>query len=255
MKTSVTLALAIGLVTAALATAGCSTTTAGTPAASTSHSATAPSAPATTSTVAQGQSACTDLGGTIGPKGICQVRSATPTYKIEMSFPIDYPEIPAVAAFLKRDRDEFIEWVAKFGPHGGRNRPYQYAVTAKSYRSGKPDARTQSLVLKIDNDTGLAHEGHPNTTFRAFNFDLAKRVPITFATLFKPGAKPLELLNPIVRAELDAPSADLDETTYQNFGITDDAVIFFFGQDQVVHDNAGPHKVAVPRIELASMLA
>ena len=141
----------------------------------------------------------------------------------------------------------------RVGPHGGGNRPYRYAVTAKA-SSGKPDPRTQSLVLEIDNDTGLAHEGHPNTTFRAFNFDLAQHVPITFDTLFKPGAKPLEVLNPIVRAQLDAPAADLDEKTYQNFGITDDAVIFFFGEDQVVRDNAGPHKVAVPRIELASML-
>jgi hypothetical protein len=216
---------------------------------------TAPPAAATTLTAAQGRSACGDLDGTVGPNGICRVRSATPTYKIDMSFPIDYPEMPAVAAFLKRDRDDFIDWVAKFGPRDGRNRPYLYAVTAKTYGSGKPDARTQSLVLKIDNDTGFAHEGHPNTTFRAFNFDLTRHVPITFDTLFKPGAKPLEVLNPIVRAELDAPGADLDETTYQNFGITDDAVIFFFGQDQVVRDNAGPHKVAVPRIKLAPMLA
>jgi hypothetical protein len=255
MKKSVTLGLAIGIATAALSTAGCSTTTAGAPVTSMSRIATAPSAVTTTSDVAQGQSACAELDGSVGSNGICQVRSATPAYKIDMSFPVDYPEMPAVAAFLKRDRDDFIDWVAKFGPHGGRNRPYLYAVTAKTYRSGKPDARTQSLVLKIDNDTGLAHEGHPNTTFRAFNFDLAKRAPITFDTLFKPGAKPLEVLNPIVRAELDAPAADLDEKTYQNFGITDDAVIFFFGQDQVVHDNGGPHKVAVPRIELASMLA
>lgn len=239
-------ALTIGLATAALSVSGCSTTT---------GMATAPPATSTTSTAAQGQSACTDLDGTVGPDKVCHVHSATPTYKIDMSFPIDYPEMPAVAAFLKRNRDGFVDWVAKFGPRGGRNRAYQYAVTAKTYRSGKPDARTQSLVLKIDNDTGLAHEGHPNTTFQAFNFDLAKHVPITFDTLFKPGAKPLEVLNPIVRAELDAPSADLDEKTYQNFGITDDTVIFFFGQDQVVQDNAGPHKVAVPRIELASMLA
>ena len=246
MKKSMTRVLTIGLAAAALSMAGCSTT---------SGTATAPSTTNTTSTAAQGQSACTDLGGTVGPKGICQVRSATPSYTIDMGFPIDYPEMPAVAAFLKKNRDDFVDWVAKFGPRGGRNRPYQYAVTAKTYRSGKPDARTQSLVLMIDNDTGFAHEGHPNTTYRAFNFDLAKRVPITFDTLFKPGTKPMELLNPIVRAELDAPSADLDETTYQNFGITDDALIFFFDQDQVVHDNAGPHKIAVPRIELAAMLA
>jgi hypothetical protein len=220
------------------------------------HPITSAASPATTTTsaAAQGQSACIDLGGSVGSDHVCHVRSATPAYKIDIGFPVDYPEMPAVAAFLKRNRDDFIDWVAEFGPRGGRNRPYQYAVTAKTYHSGKPDARTQSLVLKIDDDAGLAHEGHPNTTFRAFNFDLAKHVPMTFDTLFKPGTKPLEVLNPIVRAELDAPSADLDEKTYQNFAITDDAVIFFFGQDQVVRDNAGPHKVAVPRIELASML-
>jgi hypothetical protein len=217
---------------------------------------TAPSATATTSAAAQGQSACAELDGSIAGDHICHVRSATPTYKIDISFPIDNPEMPTVAAFLKWDRDDFIDWVEKFGSRGGRNRPYQYVVTAKTYSSGKPDARTQSLVLKIDNDTGLANEGHPNTTFRAFNFDLTKHIPITFNTLFKPGTKPLEVLNPIVRGELDAPAADLDEKTYQNFAITDDAVIFFFfGQNQVVPDNAGPHKVAVPHIELASMLA
>jgi hypothetical protein len=171
--------------------------------------------PATTSVAAPQQSACTELDGNIGGDGICHVGSTTPAYKIDMSFPVDYPDMPAVAAFLKRDRDDFINWVAKFGPRDGRNRPYLYHVTATTYRSGKPDARTQSLVLKINNDTGFAHEGHPDTTFGAFNFDLAKHVPITFDTLFKPGAKPLEVLSPIVRAELDAPAADLDETTYQ----------------------------------------
>ncbi|WP_158070249.1 esterase [Mycobacterium sp. IS-836] len=208
-----------------------------------------------TSLAAQGQSACAELNGDVGPDNICRVRSTTSTYKIEMTFPLDYPEMPAVAAFLKRDRDEFIDWVARFGPRDGRHRPYQYFVRAKAYRSGKPDARTQSLVLEIDNDTGAANEGHPDTTFRAFNFDLVKHVPITFDTLFKPGTKPMDVLNPIVRAELDAPSADLDETTYRNFAITDETVIFFFGQNQVVMDHAGPHKVAVPRIELASMLS
>ncbi|ORV89270.1 hypothetical protein AWC11_13750 [Mycobacterium interjectum] len=215
----------------------------------------APATSATTSVAAPRQSACTELDGNIGGDGSCHVRSTTPAYKIDMSFPVDYPDMAAVAAFLKRDRDDFVDWVAKFGPRDGRDRPYLYAVTATTYRSGKPDARTQSLVLEIDNDTGFAHEGHPDTTFRAFTFDLARHVPITFDTLFKPGAKPLEVLDPIVRAELHAPAADLDETTYQNFGITDDVVIFFFGQDQVVRDNAGPHQVAVPRIELASMLA
>lgn len=198
---------------------------------------------------------CVDLGGTVGPDGICHVRNATSTYQIEMSFPIDYPDMSAVGAFLKRDRDDFVDWVAEVGPQQKRGRPYQYIVTAKTFRSGTPGAGTQSLVLKIDNDTGLAHEGHPNTTFRAFNFDLAKHTAITFDTLFKPGTKPLDVLNPIVRRELDAPTAELDEKTYQNFAITNEAVIFFFGQDQVVQDNAGPHQVKVPRVDLAALLA
>ena len=67
--------------------------------------------------------------------------------------------------------------------------------------------------------------------FRAFNFDLGKRAPVTFDTLFKPGAKPLEVLNPIVRRELGAPAAHLDANVYQNFAITADAVLFFFGKD------------------------
>jgi hypothetical protein len=229
--------------------AGCGTSSIAHPTTSTAVSATA-----TTSRATHGDSMCTDLGGTVGPDGFCHVRSATSTYKIEMTFPLDYPDPQRVTDFLGHGRDGFIDWVAQFGPREGRGRPYQYVVTAKTYRSGTPESGTQSLVLKVDNDTGLANEGHPNTTYQTFNFDLAKQSPITFDTLFKPGAKPLEVLNPIVRRELDAPSADLDEKTYQAFAITDDAVIFFFGQNQVVQDNGGPHKVTVLRTELATLL-
>jgi hypothetical protein len=111
------------------------------------------------------------------------------------------------------------------------------------------------VVLEIQDDTGLAHQGHPNTSFKALNYDLTKQAPISFDTLFKPGTNPLEVLNPIVQRELDAPAADLDATTYQNFAITDDAVIFFFGEDQVVRDHNGPQHVSVLRTELAPLLA
>ncbi|BBY25685.1 esterase [Mycobacterium stomatepiae] len=240
-----------GVVAAAMiaSAAGC-----GTPPVAPQSASTSPT-PVTTSVAVQGQSVCTELNGTSGPDQSCHVHSATSAYKIDISFPLDYPDMPAVTDFVKRDRDAFLDWVAKFGPSGGRDRPYEYNVTAKAFRSGPPESGTRSVVLKIDNDTGLAHEGHPNTTFQAFNFDLGKRAPITFDTLFKPGTKPLEILNPIVEREFDAPAADLDQTTYQNFAITNDAVIFFFGQDQVVSDNGGPHKITVPRSELASVLA
>jgi hypothetical protein len=235
--------------------AGCGTSSVAHQATSTATSAVPATSPAPPSVAAQGRSACTDLNGTVGADQTCHVHAATSTYQLDMTFPLDYPDMPAVTDFLKKDRDEFLDWVAEIGPSQRRGRPYLYHVTAKTFRSGTPESGTQSLVLHIDNDTGLAHEGHPDTTFRAFNFDLGKRAAITFDTLFKPGTKPLDVLNPIVRRELHAPTADLDEKKYQNFASTNDAVIFFFGQDQVVMDNAGPHKVTVPRTELTSLLA
>jgi hypothetical protein len=247
----------IAITTAAViaGAAGCGTSSIAHQTTSAAASAEATTSPAQPPVAAPGQSVCTDLNGTVGPDQTCHVRSATSTYKIDIRFPLDYPDLQPVTDFLKQHRDEFIDWVAKFGPGGGRGRPYEYVVTAKTYRSGTTDSGTQSLVLEIDNDTGLANEGHPNTTFQAFNFDIGKHAPITFDTLFKPGTKPLEVLNPIVQRELDAPSADLNAMTYQAFAMTDDAVIFFFGQNQVVQDNNGLHKVTVPRTELASVLA
>jgi hypothetical protein len=241
---------AVGCGTSSIAHQTTSATTAA--GATASPATTSPSLP---SAAAQGQSACTDLNGGVSPDHTCHVRSATSAYQIDMNFPLDYPDLQAVTDFLKQDRDTFLDWVARFGSSDRRGRPYQYVATAKTFRSGTPESGTQSLVLEIDNDTGLAHEGHPDTTFHAFNFDLGKRAAITFDTLFKPGTKPLEVLNPIVQRELHAPTVDLDEKKYQNFALTDDAVIFFFGQDQVVPGNNGPKRVIVPRTELASLLA
>lgn len=211
---------------------------------------------ATTSPAAQAQSAaCTDLDGTVKPDQTCHVRSVTPSYKIDISFPLDYPDLRAVTDFLKRDRASFTDWVAELGPRQRRGRPYEYAVTAKTYRSGTPESGTQSLVLTIDNDTGAANEGHPDTTFAGFTFDLGKHSPITFDTLFRPGSQPLDVLNPMVENKFHAAPRDLTEQIYQNFALTDEAVIFFFGQNQVVTDFNGPHRLVVPRTELGSLLA
>jgi hypothetical protein len=225
--------------------------------ASTSAAATTPSAQP--SPAAGPQSACADLGGTVGPDQTCHVRSATATYTLEMSFPLDYPDQKALTDVLMQDRDSFVDWVAKSGPDG-RGRPYEHVVAAKTYQSGTPDSGTQSLVLEIQDDTGLAHQDHPNTSFTALNYAVGKRTAITFDTLFNPDTKPLEVLNPIVLRELQKNGQggevnDLDEHTYRNFAITDDAVIFFFGEDQVIRDNNGPHQVSVPRTELAGLMA
>jgi len=204
---------------------------------------------------ASAQSSCDGLGGTVDADQVCQVHSTSPTYTIDMSIPLDYPDQQAVFDYLTQDRADFVDWIAN-EDGAGRNRPYMHDVTAKTYRS----SGTQSLVLKINDDTGLSHEDHPGTSYRAFNYDLTKHAPITFDTLFKPGSKPLDVLNPIVQREFgDRASTpvrdDLDATTYRNFAITDDAVIFFFGEDAVVPDNNGPSQLSVPRSALATLLA
>ncbi|HEY0695635.1 MAG TPA: RsiV family protein, partial [Kribbella sp.] len=139
-----------------------------------------------------------------------------------------------------------------------RSYPYELNIVGRAYRSGTPASGTQTLVFTIGSDTGV----HPVTTYTALNYDLSDHAPITFDTLFQPGAQPLEVLNPIVQRELDKRGAtgqlslnDLGVKAYQNFAITDDAVIFFFSQDGLLPHEAGPLQVSVPRTNLASLLA
>ena len=94
------------------------------------------------------------------------------------------------------------------------------------------------------------------------DYDLARKVPITFETLFKPGARPRDVLDPIVARAVEnrgGPGAltldDLGAEAYENFAITDDAVTFFFDQDGLLSHVDGPLTVKVPRTELAALLA
>jgi hypothetical protein len=200
-------------------------------------------------------SACAELGGTVDTDQRCHVRDAADGYALDFRFPVGYPDQRAVADFLKRRRDGYVEWVAESAP---RSFPYELNITGKAYRSGSPDSGTQSLVLTIGTDLGV----HPVTTYKAFNYDLSRRTQLTFDALFKPDTTPLAVLNPIVQRELDNRGStgllslsDLGVKAYQNFAITDDAVIFFFDQDGLLPHENGPLKVSVPRTEIASLLA
>jgi Protein of unknown function (DUF3298) len=219
--------------------------------------------PTSPTTVSSGQplpavvapSACTDLGGTVEEDQTCQVHTATSSYTLDFSFPVDYPDQRALTAALTKQRDQFIDLV---GERPRRDTPYALAITGRAYRSGAPASGTESLVLEEYFDTGGAH---PETYYESLNYDLGRAAPITFDTLFKPGTDPLGVLDPIVQRELanrvggQADDNPVGATTYQNFALTDDAVIFFIGQGMWVMEAAGPQEVSVPRSELAAVLA
>jgi hypothetical protein len=209
--------------------------------------------PATSTAAAE--SACQAIGGIVGPDQTCHSHTDNARYKLDFSFPVDYPDQAALAGFLTQRRDDFIDWVSDMRP---TSVPGELDVIGDGYRSGASASGTKSLVLTIGNQAGV----HPVTSYKAFNYNLGAGVPITFETLFRPGTQPREVLDPIVQRALDKRGAtgnltldDLGANAYENFAITDDAVIFFFDQDGLLPHERGPLTVDVPRTELAALLA
>ncbi len=207
---------------------------------------------------AAGQSACADLGGAVGPDGICTVHAANSTYTLNFSFPNDYPDQAALTGYLTQARDGFINVADNPDAY---NLPYELDAKGAGYSSGSPTGGTQSVVFTMWQNVGGAH---PQTYYQSFNWDVAKRAPITFDTLFKPGTKPLDVIYPAVEQDLQKqqgvidgipPSVGLDPSKYQNFALTDDAVLFFFSQGELFAEAAGPVQASVPRSTLAALLA
>jgi len=108
-------------------------------------------------------------------------------------------------------------------------------------------------VLKLFQDLGGAH---PSNWYKAFNFNLGVRQPITFDNLFASGSTPLDSIFPLVQRDLERqtslgaaipPSTGLDSSHYQNFAITDDQLIFYFAQGEMLPAVAGTAQAAVPR--------
>ena len=205
--------------------------------------------------IAAAQSACADLGGMVDPNQICHVHSATSTYTIDLGFPIDYPDQQPLADYLTQQRDGFIRF-SELPAARDWGAPYQLLAEGQTYRS----VGTQSLVLRMGQDA----QPHPVAWYKAFNYDLGKHAPITFDTLFKPGTSPLDIVYPAVQRAAQKRSGSatpptlnggLDVDNYQNFAITDDAVIFFFGQGQLLSHADGQFEASVPRAELSSVLA
>jgi hypothetical protein len=209
---------------------------------------------ASASAAASSAPVCADIGGTVEADQSCRVFSETPDYTLDFQFPVDYPDQQALSDYVTERRDRFVEWVAGLPPSPS----FALHIIGRSYQSGTPASGTRSLVLTVGTDGGV----HPVTTYKAFNYDLTKNAPITFDTLFKPGSQPLAMINPIIQRAWEARGGtgslsfdDLDPNAYENFALSNDAVIFFFNQDGLLPHEAGDLKVTVPRSEIESLLA
>lgn len=205
---------------------------------------------------ASAQSACTDMGGTVD-SGICQGHIANSVYTLDFSFPLGYPDEQAMTDYLTQTRDGFVN-VAEMP--GSRGLPYELDAVGTTYESGGPEG-TRSVVLKIFQNVGGVH---PQTWYKAFNYHVGGQAPITWDTLFKPGSKPVDVILPEIQRELQRqtglvepilPGDGFDPANYRNFALTDEAVIFFFGQGELLPEAAGAAQASVPRTLLAPMLA
>jgi hypothetical protein len=201
-------------------------------------------------TTANAQPVCQDWGGTTEADQLCRVHVENSTYMLDMDFPVDYPDQGALTDYLSQTRDGFIN-VAEMP--GSWNLPYALDVKSTRYGSGSPTEGTSSVELEVYQNVGGAH---PSTWYKTFNYNLARKAPITFDTLFRPDAAALPAIFPIVQREFAkqlgeaipiSPVDGLDPVHYQNFAITDDEVIFFFDQGELLAGAAGALVAHVPR--------
>jgi hypothetical protein len=205
--------------------------------------------------VAAADSPCATLGGDVEGEQTCHVHAATTNYTLDMRFPLDYADEQALIDYISQNRDGFVS-VAQTSSQtsGTRDVPFQMEVTFQEYHSGQPPGGTQSVVIKVFEDLGGPR---PSTSYKGFNYDLGSHQPITFDTLFAPNSKPLDSIFPIVQREMGRqtgfgaailPGSGLDSSHYQNFGITDDELIFYFAPGELLPPTiAGATQVHVAR--------
>lgn len=193
---------------------------------------------------------CASLGGSVEDGQMCRLHATGSNYTLNMTFPADYPDGQALIDYITQNRDGFV---AVAQSSGGRDQPYQLEATTEQRFAGQPPHNTRSVVLKFFQDVGGAH---PSIWYKAFNYNLGTKQPITFDNLFPPGATPLDAIFPIVQRDLERqtplgaailPSTGHDPTHYQNFAITDDQLIFYFAPGEMLPAFGGPLQAQVPR--------
>jgi hypothetical protein len=204
---------------------------------------------------AAAQSPCADFGGTLDAN-TCQLHSSNDAYMLDVVFPVDYADPAPMVDYLRQTRDGFVN---VSGMPGSTGLPYALDVTSELLHSGQAPQGTQTAVLKIYQNVGGAH---PLTWYKSFNYNLPTKQPITFETLFLPDSKPLPVLLPAVQKAVDTQlgshvtmSDSLNPSHYQNFALTDDELILYLSQGDMLPLAAGAVAVHLPRALVAPMLA
>ena len=200
---------------------------------------------------------CADVSGVLVAQ-TCQIRATDPAYTLSIDYPTDYPDQVGVVDYVKQTRDGFLNVAKMPGP---RDMPYELDTTATEYGSALPPRGSQSVVFKTYQGVGGAH---PSTFYKSFNWDQTYRKPITIDNFFREGTVPFPVILPLVQAEVNKqlgqpveipPAVGLDPSRYENFAITNEAIIFFFDQGELLPEAAGALEVSVPRGPIDAMIA
>jgi hypothetical protein len=199
---------------------------------------------------------CAELKGTQSGT-TCTVSASDPLYTVTISFPTDYYDEKSIADYVNKTRDSFVN-AAKGAPG---DQPHTLNITSAGYQSLVPPRGSKAVVLTTYENLGAAH---PRISYQAFNWDQTYRKAITYDTLWQKDADPLPVVVPYVQSELSkkagqpvtlAPEVAFDPANYQQFAVTGDGVIFFFGQGTLLPEAAGAVQVLVPRSVIDPLLA
>ncbi|CAJ1584170.1 esterase [[Mycobacterium] wendilense] len=200
---------------------------------------------------------CADLDAT-QVEQVCQILRSDPGYRVDLSFPATYPDAEALHDYVRQTRDGFLN-VAQ--TPDARSRPYALEMRAREYGAAVGPRDTRSVVLETYEDVGGPRAA---TFYKTFTWDNGLREPVTIDTLFRPDVEPFPVLRALVQGEVSKQfgaaepipaGAGLDPRAYQNFALTDDALIFFFDRGALLAETAGVFEVSLPRTAVGPLLA
>ena len=235
---------------------------------------------------------CAELkGGNTG--STCEIQLADAGYNLDISYPFSYPDQKSVADFITKERDDFLNVAKSSAPRDQpyqltiTSAPYGSAIpprgteavvfkVVENIGAGHPKTTFKSFNWDQTYRKAIVWTAAPddknNTPLWRVDDPLKTVAPIVQSELQKQTAPPVSPTptsppvsstptsppvspTPTTPPVTIAPAVAYDPANYQNFAVTNDGVIFFFDQGQMLPDTAGATQVLVPRSAIDPMLA